>query len=102
MNSYLDFVPVDCMDIVIEKRITDMEKEVSNIKDIVIKKLEDNYEKEKKRKPGKFNFEAFRIAVDIKVFINEYEKTTNSDDEDEDEDEDEYEEEEEEEEEREE
>ena len=43
MNSYLDFVPVDCMDIVIEKRITDMEKEVSNIKDIVIKKLEDNY-----------------------------------------------------------
>ena len=78
------------MDIVVEKRISDMENEVLNLKNIVIKKLEDKYKKEKNKKPGKFNFEAFRIAIDIKVFINQYEKSIyiKEDDADEDEDED--------------
>ena len=85
----MDFLPQDCMDIVVEKRISDMENEVLNLKNIVIKKLEDKYEKEKNKKPGKFNFEAFRIAIDIKVFINQYEKSIyKEDDEDDDEDED--------------
>tara|TARA_B000000477_G_C6043878_1_gene207166 strand:- start:273 stop:554 length:282 start_codon:yes stop_codon:yes gene_type:complete len=93
----MDFLPADCMDIVIEKRITDMEEEISNLKNKIIKKLEDEYEKEKRKTPEKFSFKALRAAINIRVFINDVDKTSDSEDEDDGEDEDEGEEQEEEE-----
>tara|TARA_Y100000389_G_scaffold142353_1_gene140353 strand:- start:514 stop:729 length:216 start_codon:yes stop_codon:yes gene_type:complete len=70
----MDFLPSDCMDIVIEKRITDMEEETSNLKNKIIKKLEDEYEKEKRKTPEKFNFKALSAAINIRVFINDVDK----------------------------
>jgi hypothetical protein len=65
MNTYLETIPMDCMEIVINKRTDDLEQEIEKIKDIIMKKLEKDYSIEKNKNPGKFNMNAFRAAVII-------------------------------------
>jgi hypothetical protein len=65
MNTYLETIPMDCMEIVINKRTDDLEQEIEKIKDIIMKKLEKDYSIEKNKNPGKFNINALRAAVNI-------------------------------------
>lgn len=68
MTSYLDTLPTDCMEKIIDTRVSQMENQIQKIENSVLKKLKDDYEKEKKRTPDKFNFAALRAAVNISVF----------------------------------
>ena len=70
MTSYLDLLPSDCMEIVLTERISTMEKELEKLDKAIRNKLKNDYKKEKKRTPRRFNFNALRAAVNYQVYTS--------------------------------
>lgn len=69
MTSYLDLLPNDCMEIILDKRISKMEKELDNIDKAIRNKLDNDYKRENNRNTRRFNFGAFHAAVNRRVYI---------------------------------
>lgn len=73
MANYLDLLPNDCIEIILDKRISNIETELNNLDKAIRKKLDNVYkkekEKEKKNNTRHFNFDAFRAAVNRRVYI---------------------------------
>lgn len=71
MANYLDLLPNDCIEIILDKRISNIETELNNLDKAIRKKLDNVYKKEKEKKNNTrhFNFDAFRAAVNRQVYI---------------------------------